>query len=67
MLFIIGLWHRAGLFKLWGRETNRLDKSEITNFVKFARKLKVGLQWLYFYYFFIFRGSIVLYAVRCLL
>jgi len=48
-------------------ETNWLDKSDITSFVKFTRKLKVGLQWIYFYCIFIFRGNIVLHAVSNLL
>jgi len=46
----------------WGRETNWLGKSDITIFVKFARKLKVGLQSIYFYCIFNFRGNVVLYA-----
>jgi len=32
-------------------------------FINFTRKLKVGLQWIYFYC--IFRGNSVLYAVSC--
>jgi len=48
-----------------GRETNWLDKWDITILVKFTRKLKVSLQWIYF--FCIFWGNIVIYAVNCLL
>jgi len=56
MLFTIDLWHRAGLLKLWVVAPNRsrnvilglrsqlVDKSDITIFVKFTRKLKVGRQ-----------------------
>jgi len=50
-----------------GRETNWLDKSDMPIFVKFTRKLKVSLQWIYLYCIFIFRDIIVLYAVSCLL
>jgi len=32
----------------WGRETNGLDKSDTNIFVNSARKLHVGLQWIYF-------------------
>ena len=51
----------------WGCKTNWLDKSELKIFVKFTRKLKVGLQWIYFYCIFIFRDNIVLHPVSCLL
>jgi len=53
--------------EIWGWETNWLDKSDITIFAKFTRKLEVGLQWIYFCCIFIFRGNIVFYAVSCLL
>ena len=42
---------------------NSLDKSD-KGFVIFTRKLKVGLQWIYFYY--VLRCSTVLHAVSCL-
>ena len=47
-----------------GRETNWLDKSDITIIVNFTRKSKVGRQWIYFYC--IFSGYIVICAVSCL-
>jgi len=72
MHFNIGLWHRTRLLKLWVVAPNGVAKCNfgvakpigltnhiITIFVKFARKLK-GLQWIYFYCIFVFRGNIVL-------
>jgi len=50
-----------------GRETNWLEKSNITIFVKFTRKLKISLELIYFFCIFIFKGNIVLYAFICLL
>jgi len=57
MLLTIGLWRRAGLLKLWVAASNGpakcnfgiskpigFDKPDRTNFAKFTRKLKVGLQ-----------------------
>ena len=48
-----------------GSRTNWLVKSDLKVFELISRKLKVGLQRIYFY--FIFRGNTVLHAARCLL
>jgi len=65
-LWVVSLWHQTGSRNvILASQTNWLDKSDLKGFVIFTKKLKVGLQWIYFYY--IFRGNTVLHAVSCLL
>jgi len=47
-----------------GPQTNLLVKSDIKVFEIFSRRLKIGLQRIYFYS--IFRGNTVVHAVGCL-
>jgi len=79
MLLTVGLWCRAGLLKLLvvapnglrnvilGLESQLAWQIRYNNFCKNCKKMKVGLQWIYFYCICIFRGNIVFYAVSCLL